>query len=251
MKTARDPELCGSKLLGWSIALLSLFGSQVPLSSNPRNPTVVRGAAGFHQSGNHLRIQQHSQRAVIDWQSFSIGIDEITEFSQPNSTAAALNRVVGTQQSVINGQLLANGQVFLLNANGILIGQSGRIDVAGFVASTLDVDNDQFMAGGDLRFHGASTAAIVNLGAVSATGGDVILIGLPGECFVEYALDIKARCPHRAFVISLANGELQGYIVTEETADQGGYEASNGIFDSQSGKMLVDKSLELMRTRSG
>ncbi len=72
-------------------------------------------------------------------------------------------------------------------------------------------------------------------------------VGWPGEIFVEHALALKARCKN-AFVISLANGEFQGYIVTEKAAKNGGYEASNSIFGPQSGQTLVDKTLDLMHT---
>jgi neutral ceramidase len=71
-------------------------------------------------------------------------------------------------------------------------------------------------------------------------------VGWPGEVFVEYALEVKRRCPD-TFVISLANGELQGYIVTEEAAREGGYEASNGLFAPQAGQILVETTVEIMR----
>jgi neutral ceramidase len=70
-------------------------------------------------------------------------------------------------------------------------------------------------------------------------------VGWPGEIFVEYALAVKAQRPH-TFIISLANGELQGYIATEEAADGGGYEASNALFAPLSGQILVDATLELL-----
>ena len=67
-----------------------------------------------------------------------------------------------------------------------------------------------------------------------------------GEIFVEYALAVKAESPD-TFVISCANGEFSGYIVTQAAADEGGYEASNAMFAPQSGDMLVKKSLELIK----
>ncbi len=70
-------------------------------------------------------------------------------------------------------------------------------------------------------------------------------VGWPGELFVEYALAVKDRCQD-TFVISLANGELQGYIVTEEAAQEGGYEASNSLFSPQSGKILADTTLRML-----
>jgi hypothetical protein len=75
--------------------------------------------------------------------------------------------------------------------------------------------------------------------------GHWAFVGWPGEIFVEHALTIKAHAPN-TFVISLANGELQGYIVTEASAREGGYEASNSLFGTQSGPLLINKTLELL-----
>ena len=75
---------------------------------------------------------------------------------------------------------------------------------------------------------------------------DVCLIGLQGECFVEYALEIKRRAARRTFVVSLVNGELQGYIVTPEAAAAGGYEATNAVFAPESGRGLVSAAVELV-----
>ena len=75
------------------------------------------------------------------------------------------------------------------------------------------------------------------------------VIGWPGEIFVEYSLQIKKRIPN-TFVISLANGELQGYLVTKEAFHEGGYEASNTLFDPQSGELLVRRTLQLIEKQS-
>jgi len=72
------------------------------------------------------------------------------------------------------------------------------------------------------------------------------LVGWPGEMFAEFALTVKAKHAD-AFVVSLAGGELQGYLVTAEAADEGGYEASNGLFASPvSGERLVRHTLRLL-----
>lgn len=75
--------------------------------------------------------------------------------------------------------------------------------------------------------------------------GDADVIGLPGECFTEYSLEIKRRATRRTFVTSLVNGELQGYIVTPETLAAGGYEATNAVFDPAAGSILVAAALAL------
>lgn len=76
--------------------------------------------------------------------------------------------------------------------------------------------------------------------------GDTDVIGLPGECFTEYSLDIKRQSLRRTFVVSLVNGELQGYIVTPETLVAGGYEVTGAVFDPKAGPVLVEKSLSLI-----
>jgi hypothetical protein len=73
--------------------------------------------------------------------------------------------------------------------------------------------------------------------------GETYLVGFPGECFVEYGLKVKRRSPERTFVISLANGELQGYIVTPDAT---GYEASFSLFTPQAGSIMVDAAVRLV-----
>lgn len=145
--------------------------------TNPQGAQVRHGQIRVQQSPGMTLIRQQSQRAVIDWDSFSIGAGETTRFLQPDNAAAVLNRVRGPSASVIDGMLRGNGRVFLINPNGILIGPEGIVDVGGFVASTLDTSDQEFLKGGNLRFTGSSGATVVNLGAVSASGGDVILMG--------------------------------------------------------------------------
>ncbi len=79
------------------------------------------------------------------------------------------------------------------------------------------------------------------------TVGDVHFVFLPGELFVEYSLEIKQKQEEKTFVISLSNGVLAGYIVTEEAEKEGGYEASNSIFPASAGKVIVEKALGLLR----
>ena len=161
---------------------LHLFGGVAFLwtstvQANPVGEQVVAGAAGFERVGGALTITQGTDRAVINWNSFSIGAGEITKFVQPNSSSAVLNRVItANNPSAIYGTLQANGQVYLINPAGIFIGPGGLVDTAGFVASTHDVGDKEFMGGGDLNFTGSSGASIVNQGRIEAKQGDVFLV---------------------------------------------------------------------------
>jgi filamentous hemagglutinin family protein len=171
------------KLIALSVA--ACFGlSNGQSLANPTGGTVSSGSATFASSGNTLTIT-NSANAIINWQSFSIGVNEITQFLQSSGSSAVLNRVVGANgvipQSVIDGVLSSNGRVFLLNSSGILIGSSARIDVGGFVASSLNLSDQDFL-NGRLRFTetpgagGVSNAGVIDTSSAGA-GGRVFLVG--------------------------------------------------------------------------
>ena len=142
--------------------------------ANPTAPTVVSGTASFATTGNILNVT-NSHNAIINWGSFSIGVNELTRFIQPSALSAVLNRVIGQDPSAILGALQSNGRVFLLNPNGIVFGSGAQINVAGLVASTLNLSNDDFL-NNRMRFtDGAGAGSVVNNGSI--TGGSVYLVG--------------------------------------------------------------------------
>ncbi|HRQ87984.1 MAG TPA: filamentous hemagglutinin N-terminal domain-containing protein, partial [Bacteroidia bacterium] len=144
--------------------------------ANPTGGEIVSGTASISSAGSTLTVNQLSDRAIIHWQDFSIASGQTTQFLQPSATSAALNRVLGGNPSAIHGTLQSNGQIYLINPNGVLVGAGGVVNTGGFLASTLDVSDSDFLAGGDLRFKGDSTASVVNLGKISGSTADVILI---------------------------------------------------------------------------
>lgn len=157
--------------------MLLLF-AVVASFGNPTGGVVVNGDAIIQNAVPGLTtIVQSSDRAVIDWQSFSIQAGEHTNFIVPDATSATLNRVLGCDPSIINGSLTSNGHLFLINSNGIVFGHGATVDVAGLTASALNLDNCAFMTGGDLVFSGSSQAQVKNEGVITASSGDVFLIG--------------------------------------------------------------------------
>lgn len=148
-------------------------GSAYP---NPTGPAVVSGSATIQSQGNVLSIT-NSPNAIINWQSFSIGANEITRFIQQNASSAVLNRVIGQDPSAILGALQSNGRVFLINPNGIAFGPNATIDVAGLVASTLNMADADFLAG-RLKFQQTLGAGGINNqgNIVTPAGGQVYLI---------------------------------------------------------------------------
>ncbi len=162
-------------LLPFVAAAMAAFTGLV--SANPIGGQVTAGQIRISDVAGLTTITQTDMRGIVNWQDFSIGAGEITQFIQPNASAVTLNRVVGGVPSSLNGTLSANGRVYLINPSGILVGPTGRINTAAFVASTLDVPDGEFLAGENMRFTGASLEGVVNLGIITAAEGDVILMG--------------------------------------------------------------------------
>ncbi|MDR5741113.1 MULTISPECIES: filamentous hemagglutinin N-terminal domain-containing protein [unclassified Caballeronia] len=156
--------------VGWSCVAIAAG----PL---PQNGRFVAGSGSIASSGTRLDVIQSTPRGVIDWNSFSIGRDN--SVAVQNGTGATLSRVTGTSASIIDGSLTATGSLYLVNPQGVLIGSHGIVTTGGrFVASTLDVGNDDFMKSAHLTLNGASNASVVNLGKISSSGGDVFLISV-------------------------------------------------------------------------
>ena len=151
----------------------------------PQDPNVVSGQAGIStpDSGT-MYINQGTDKAIINWQSFSIAHPEAVRFFQPGSSSIALNRVIGVDPSAIYGSLTANGRIFLINTNGILVGPTGRINVNSFLASTLDIANEDFLSGSYIfsQTLGKSLSSIVNQGIITTAPGGFTSLLAPAVC---------------------------------------------------------------------
>lgn len=117
-----------------------------------------------------------SDRAILNWDDFSIDANESVVFSQPSSSSCTLNRVVADNPSQILGHLKANGNIVLLNPNGVLFGKESQIDVGSLIASTLDLQDRDFLEGKELHFAGSSNERIQNLGTIHTSEGDLIFL---------------------------------------------------------------------------
>lgn len=159
------------------MSALSLGASTV--DAMPEGGVIRSGEGAVSQNGREMTIRQDSGRLAMDWTNFNVGKDETVRFQQPGKDALALNRVTGNQQSLIDGSLLSNGHVLLVNPNGVVIGKNASIDVGGLVASTAHV-KDNFMkefgnSTGAFTLGGVSDGKIINEGTINAEGGLVAL----------------------------------------------------------------------------
>ncbi|HET9680249.1 MAG TPA: filamentous hemagglutinin N-terminal domain-containing protein, partial [Gammaproteobacteria bacterium] len=233
---------------GWSTLYAGVIGAlAAPVAlADPTGGTVVEGDADINPQGNGTVINQTSQRAIIDWETFNIGVDEYVLFNQPGSSAVILNRVIGGDPSTILGNLTANGQVFLVNPNGVFFGESAMLDVGGLLATTLDISNADFMAG-NYAFEktGSSHGEVINAGQITARdGGYVVLAGDK----VSNSGVIAARAGHvvlaagRAITLDVEGDGLVNFAVDEATLSD-----LAGVHNA--GDILADGGLVLMTAK--
>ena len=164
--------------------------AQIAADTLPTGGQVGAGAATISTSGSKMQIDQSTLRAILNWESFSIGSSAWVNFAQPSASAVALNRVVGNNPSQIFGQLTANGQVFLVNNAGVYFAPGASVSAAALVASTLSITDQNFLDG-VYRFYNPCTGdplctlgGVVNeagkdgaLGSIVTAGGFTALIG--------------------------------------------------------------------------
>ena len=142
-------------------------GSVVAL---PNGGEIVSGTGSISQTAQDMVIQQNDQQLIANWQGFSIGSAESVTFKQPNSSAVALNRVIGADPSMILGKLSANGQVFLTNPSGVVFGAGSVVDVHGLLATTFSISDENFLKG-NYQFTqdpNLPLASVINNGTIHA-----------------------------------------------------------------------------------
>ena len=165
-------------LVNLGFAFVSLAWAAPANNALPTGGQVAQGAAAISQNAANMTITQASARAVVNWQSFDIGKDAKVNIVQPSAQSVLLNRVTGAAPSQIFGQMSANGQVVLLNPNGVTFGKDGTVSAAGLTASTLNTTDADFMAGRSLYTRDGATGQVLNQGTLTAApGGYVALLG--------------------------------------------------------------------------
>ncbi len=163
-----------SAFAAWAAGLY-IIGTGATAYALPEGGQVAAGQAAITTAGSTMTIAQQTAQAIINWQNFGIGSGEAVHINQPNSQAILLNRVVGSNPSEIFGQLTANGQVILVNPNGVFFRPGSSVDVGGLTASTLNIANEDFLKG-QLRFAGDSQNPVINAGTITAQNGYVNLL---------------------------------------------------------------------------
>lgn len=235
-------QRCIASVLALSI---SLGAVSLPVQANPLDGSVVAGSATIGHEASLTTINQSSDRAIIDWRSFSVQKDETTHFIQPSTRAITVNRVTGNDLSAIHGNLRANGTVVLVNPNGVLFGPSGRVDVGGLIATVNDIDAKSFMSGdSSLRFTGGQNlqGSVVNEGAITIRGAGL-------SAFV--APHVRNSGSITASLGKVALGSGEGFTVDLYGDGLLSFAPANGLGQALSGETsaLIDNSGTITATR--
>jgi filamentous hemagglutinin family protein len=209
-KTAgkKSKSSAGGAIASFALSWVLTGGAsaQAPPAINqlPTGGTVARGTATINQTATAqaaaMTVNQTSQRAVVNWNTFNIGSAASVNFVQPNAQAITLNRVNDSNPSQIFGRMTSNGQVVLTNANGIYFAPGSSVDVGAITATTHSITDDNFMSGKYVFERNGATGKIINEGNITAALAGYVALLAPE---VQNAGVVVAR----AGTVAMAAGE--------------------------------------------
>lgn len=258
MKYIHDTNSKFRILKGEKISLIvsALVAGSTLSFAAPTGGQLSTGNAIIHQSGLTTTINQSTDKASINWQSFSIGANETVNFVQPSASSITLNRVLGTTSSLIEGAMNANGQVFLINPNGVVFANGSQVNVGGLVASTLNITDANFQSG-NYVFEGGSQNGILNMGTI--TTPDAGYVAMMGKIVQNEGIIVATMGN-----VQMAGGDkisinLNGNSLVKLTVDQGTVDAlveNKGLIKADGGQIYlttqaIDTILDGMVNNSG
>jgi filamentous haemagglutinin family N-terminal domain len=229
------------------IAIASQLFFTSGASAAPTGGNVVGGSGAIEQSGLNTTITQETDRLAVDWASFNVATNERVEFVQPNESAIALNRILDMNGSQILGRIDANGQVILMNPNGVFFGADATVNVGSLVATGLAIDTSDFM-NGDLLLRATEDGAgtVINRGLINAaTGGNVALIGkqVTNSGLISADLGHVVLASGNAAVVTFDDQGLIGVRVDEAALEQEVGVNNSGFVEAAGGKILLTASV--------
>lgn len=241
---------CGIHTISLALLISAVF--VIPdTQAGPTGGNITGGSGSINQNGSITNIQQNTQSLAIDWNSFNIDKNETVNFLQPGASSIALNRILSQSGSQILGQINANGQVVLVNPNGIFFGQTAIVNVGGLIASGLDISSSDFM-NGDYIFNqmSESDGIVFNSGLLNASlGGNITLLGkqVSNEGVISANLGRVNMVAGEAAVLTFDQQGLLGVQVTEAVLqDELNVEpalSNSGKIHAQGGQVLLTASI--------
>lgn len=237
----------------WRAIIVGTLAFAIPEGAN-----VIEGTATVtNPTSQSVQINQTSDKAIIDWNSFNIGAQEKTQFVQPSSSSVALNRINPQQgASQIYGMLSANGRIILINQAGIYFGPGAHVDVAGIIASTSNMKNANFLSGNYI-FDEPSPfgGSVINEGTIIARNNGLVALlgtGVSNKGVIQARLGTVVLASGNKFTIDFYGDQMINFAIDEPASragvDQNGSPLQNGV--SNEGKILANGGVVLVTARA-
>ena len=187
----------------------------------PTGGSISSGDVIFTSEGSPtapvLNINQSSQKAVLNWNSFDVGSQSTVNFNQPNTSSSTLNRIHSQSASEIHGRINATGEVLLVNENGILFGKNSRIDVGSIAASANNIKNADYLSDNYVFEEGDNESTVTNKGSIKTSLGGYAALLAPhviNEGIVTAQKGTVAFASGNIITLSVNNGSLTSLTVT-------------------------------------
>nr|WP_319395362.1 filamentous haemagglutinin family protein [uncultured Desulfobacter sp.] len=167
---------------GWARAFV-IGASSVTAPSSTALPsggafTNGSGSISSDETAHYLQVNQESDKAIVAWNTFDIG-SASTVYFKNGTTGTTLNRIGSSSASKIFGTLNADGNVYLVNTNGVLFGKTAKVNLRSLVASSLDITDDDYLNNNwNYKADGYTPGDVANYGTLTSTSqGRIMLLG--------------------------------------------------------------------------
>ncbi|MEM6490327.1 MAG: filamentous hemagglutinin N-terminal domain-containing protein, partial [Pseudomonadota bacterium] len=228
--------MTASRLLALLAALALPASAQA--QTLPQGGQAVIGSATETYAPGKLTTEQHSQHLLMEYDRLESGAGTHWDIQQPNSAAAMIARTRQTDPSVFDGRVTANGNVAILNPNGVMFGPNSTVDVNGLLATTGEIDESEFLNGryvidgvganpdaavvnrGRITIREGGWAALVaprvenqgsitaRLGRVALSSGDAVTVDPRGDGLIQFRAPL-ARAPDGAAALVTNTGTIR------------------------------------------
>lgn len=219
-------------------AVILIFLFNIPVYAAPNGANVVHGNVNISQSGSNTIINQNTDKAIINWNSFDVNKGESVLFNQNSSSSIILNRVTNGLPTSIFGNISANGNVFILNQAGVLVGNGASINTNSFLAGAANINDNDFIAG-KYNFYGAQ-GNVINNGSIKVQdGGYAVLMGknVENNGLISAKLGKIYLSSGETFRMDMSGNDLIGVEVEKGITDA--YISNTGHIQAEGGTIIM------------
>jgi filamentous hemagglutinin family protein len=240
------------KMISITMAAVFLFSSTA--WALPQGALVVNGNSTITKpDAQTMHVNQTSDKSIINWQGYSIGAGEKVRYFQPGSNSVSMNRVTGQDPSSIYGQLSANGQVWVINPNGLLVGSGAKINTGSFLGSTLNISDDDFLKGNYTFKQEGILASIINQGSITSQNGGYVALISPSitiEGSIASNLGKAYLATGSEVTLNFSGNDLIGFTIDKEAVEAALGITNKGTISANGGEVILSAKVasDLIKT---